>query len=76
MRAISISRCDVVVPVGAVVKDINSLGDTSVPASIVAWFRTFELDHRQSLVSPSLPTAFNCLIVIFIYLFIFYSFFS
>ena len=30
---------DVVVPVGAVVKDFNSLGDTSVPASIVAWFR-------------------------------------
>lgn len=39
MRAISISRCDVVVPVGAVVKDFSSLGDISVPASSVAWFR-------------------------------------
>ena len=39
MRAISISRCDVVVPVGAVVNDLSSLGDTSVPASSAAWFK-------------------------------------
>ena len=39
MRAISISRCDVVVPVGAVVNDFSSLGDTSVPASSAACFR-------------------------------------